>query len=373
MLILSFTCAACSRTKGGGDIRYLLPWRDANGIYRLQEVTLTTLISPYELKGGAAEIYNKSSLTDSGYGGSIARPHLTHSGDVYVPLDVESSIAISVYAQLEHIYFFEQRLGVTSQVSWPRKVGVELNMNGRGGTVHDNAHYFTRLDVMGLLPYTATGVPLSLNHGIVAHEHFHAHFQRQVIGRLHHVIESTISSLERLFYPTFNVTPTAPLTVSGNPTSETLNNFTLRAWNEGLADLFAAIYTGSPDIFGASLPARAAERALDVRSTDGEPMAHQVTNESQAYYQGTLLARLLYKLAISGVETPEQFASRILSHLGDIALAIDGDFATNTFPVATVVPILLKGFAASQEGCESLKLVLDDAVVKKGLNSCSNL
>src|ERR1700724_2029681 len=98
-ILLFLIVAGCTQTKPGGDTRFLLPWRANDGKYSLREVTIETLSSPYELRGEAAEVYFQNALTDSGYEGSIARPHVTKSGDVYIPQDSESALAIAVYAQ----------------------------------------------------------------------------------------------------------------------------------------------------------------------------------------------------------------------------------------------------------------------------------
>ncbi|MGZ3721952.1 MAG: hypothetical protein ACXVA9_03415, partial [Bdellovibrionales bacterium] len=176
-ILFSLILTGCSQTgKSGGDTKFLLPWRDVNGKYELEEVTIETLASPTELRGEAAEVYSQGTFSSDGFKDSIARPRVTKSGDVYIPQDAESAIAIAVYAQFDRLFKYEKQQGSRGQLSWPRKVSIELNMRGSETSIHNNAHYFTALDAIGLMPYTSSGVPVALNHGIVAHEHFHAHF-----------------------------------------------------------------------------------------------------------------------------------------------------------------------------------------------------
>src|ERR1700722_16664500 len=96
-ILLSLVLAGCSHSGGGGDTKFLLPWQDDNGQYGMREVTIATLASPTELRGEAAEIYFQNDFGAAGFKGSIAQPHVTKSGDVYVPLDSDSAMAIAVY------------------------------------------------------------------------------------------------------------------------------------------------------------------------------------------------------------------------------------------------------------------------------------
>src|SRR5262249_27237398 len=156
--------------------------------------------------------------------------------------------------------FFEQKLGVANQLSWPRRVGVEFRMSAPEGIAQNNAHYFTQLDVIGLLPYSLPGVPFALNHGIVSHEHFHAHFQHEV---MHALAQFAVSPLDSLFcFEALGVKPTRPRPDSDPHSVPSLNSVVLRAWNEGLADLFATVYTGRSDFFVASFPEENQDRDL---------------------------------------------------------------------------------------------------------------
>src|SRR5262249_18363873 len=75
--------------EGGGDHKFLLPWPNDRGGYDLQVITLSTLSSPYEMKGTAAQVYLQATFTSTRLHGTVAWPHLTRSGDVYVPMDAQ--------------------------------------------------------------------------------------------------------------------------------------------------------------------------------------------------------------------------------------------------------------------------------------------
>ena len=183
VVILLVLTNCTSKSSKCGD-KALLLWPDSGGTYVFQEVLLRTLGSLYRLKGTAAEIYYESGLDESGFTSAPAEPHLTNSGGVCVPEDVGSSLTVNAYAQFEHLYDFEIELGTDAQLTWPRRVGVEIHLEGEFMDIENNAHYYGQQDVITLVPYSLNDLPMSLNQGIVAHEHFHAHFQSQALSAM---------------------------------------------------------------------------------------------------------------------------------------------------------------------------------------------
>lgn len=370
--------SGCGR-KSASESTYLLPWADSNGQYSLQEVTISTLNSPYETRGEAAEIYVEPGFSDDGFSGHLARPRLTQSGHVFVPLDVKSSVALSVYAQFERLQQFEKILGTAQQIPWPRRVGVELKLSGGEGSEYNNAHYFTALDVIGLLPYTLEGVPFAVNHGIVAHEHFHAHFQHQVIGPLQILLgQPVISSLENLFFGAVS-----PPMNSGHEGAKPqfLNDVVMRGWNEGLADVFASLYMGRADFFASSLQKTSRARALDealvpiLAGADLEAAANSLGFDrrllvSMAYAQGTAIARVLYRAAQGGSEPPQIFLRRLMNRLRDIPAAVTNGYSDQVMDFDSVLPVLLKDFPLGVERCADLKQTVTKATLVRSFSAC---
>src|SRR5690606_9491676 len=102
-------------------------------------------------------------------------------------------------------------------------------------------------------------LPMALNGGILAHEHFHAYFFALLL-------EKVILILDQ--WPT----PTASSVHSGVKSGWWLPHFNstlnhnmgvLLAWNEGLADFWGYLYSGDPQFIGESLPHRLRARSLD--------------------------------------------------------------------------------------------------------------
>jgi len=342
----------------------LLPWKNADGTYSLREITLSTLKSTEEVRGLAAKVYVNPRFTSTGFEGKVARPRLTKSGDVYIPRDIESSLALVVYAQLEQLYFFEQSLGTLSQLRWPRQAGVEVKLDGPSTAAFNNAHYFPIPDVMGIVPFSlGKGVPMAVNQGIVAHEHFHAHFQSQVLKTME-------------VMPTLATSGMVVEKVRSRESSRSirsLNEVVLRGWNEGLADFFGATYMGQADFFSASLPAQRELRALDeapIRFMEGQALQDKAAEAPQAdtdellglaYWQGTALARLLYRIS----QAPDtKFSQRellalIMKRLQLLPAMINRDLNVKVMDFDQIVPVLLQGLTLSPTQCADIGSVMN--------------
>lgn len=388
-LLLSLFLIGCANsTNKCGDTVVLL-WPDAKGAYSFQEVLLSTLKSPYELKGSAAEVYYEPSFTDSGFEGEVARPRLTNSDGVCVPTDVGSSMSLTAYAIMERLQQFENILGTSSQLSWPRQMGVEFHITGDEIDVHNNAHYYGQQDVMGVVPYTQSNLPVTLNHGILAHEHFHAHFQSQVIAKIN-VSMPMIVAAEKLFYPAgvFGLKPTVEDLSADFRSPLGLNNYILRSLNEGLADFFGAIFTGRADFFSDSMPETRGYRSLDLPlaplADSGQfqdfanhiiPQPGQISRSmtSLAYEQGTFIARLFYKLSQSGVLSPNEFLAHVMQRLDQLPAAVTPEYSTSVLEPDSLVSVLLSGMPLNATACADLRKTVGKNAMTKGFAKCSGL
>lgn len=348
----------------------LLLWPNATDKASFQEISFSTLSSLDRLQGSAAEIYYANGLDNSSFQGSVAEPHLTNAGGVCVPQDVPSSLALNAYAQFERLEVFENELGTKDQITWPRKVGVEILLKGRPFDVQNNAHYYGQQDVITLVPYTISSeLPVSLNQGIVAHEHFHAHFQAQVVRYLNRNLGVSVEDLER----------------SDSSSPEGLNNFVLRGWNEGLADFFAVTYTGSPNFFAASVKAPGRDVRLDIArfltGDDFQAMAKNLTSSStekqflnltaNAYGQGALLARLMWRLSRQSDGSPKAFLSRVMKRLPQLAVALALDYKTRVKSFSDVLPLLLKDETLSTQSCNQLRVAGGNEMVSQEFTQCA--
>jgi hypothetical protein len=280
-------------------------------------------------------------------------------------MDAPSSLAIAVYANYERLYLFEQKIGTAKQISWPRRAGVDIRMTGLANK--NNAHYYGEIDSTAFLPYEMSGqfdrIPLSVNTGVIAHEHFHAHFQSVVTGPLGRKGDYQ----------------------SAHPNlgdAGIVNDFTMRGWNEGLADFFASVFTGSADFFSSSLPAISLARRLDGplrEMPDSSQFASSlIANQNNgpalmdfSYQEGTVLARLLYRIAYSGLESPEAFLGQIMARLPNVPNALSFDYNAVALEPDAIVPILLDGLKLNEESCRAVAVTVSAETLQKDFSECS--
>ena len=368
ILFFTVACAQTQRPCGG---KVLVVWPSAQGVYQPSVVTVSTLPDTRRLSGPAAKVYYESKPADGGYSGPVAEPHLTTSGDVCVPTDAGSAVAMSAYAQFERLLAFDQSLGVADQLTWPRQVGVETRLSGNPTDVRNNAHYMGEKDLVILVPSTGEGVPLAMNLGVVAHEHFHAHFQSQVLRLLN--VQSTTNLIVDLL-------PRALTDIFVDNTStdhvrRQTNDYVLRGWNEGLADLYAAVYLDQPDFLSASfggagmVRGRALNGELLVMGTDQiETKVRALTVSTGAaadsarqelsglaYAQGSALARALWKVVHDDpASSAKDNLAKIMKSLKRLGTELNQRVNATELGADVVLPILLHEVNLSVEMCEQL-------------------
>lgn len=263
-LMLAFLGIGCdSGNESSGKIRFLLPWSEEASTYNLQEVAISTLPDPYRLKGKAAEVYVNSYVSRHGFVGDVAKPNLSKvKNGLYIPADPASWLAISVYAHFERLYLMDRRLGIEDNLRWPRQVGVEIATN-----VADKASYYPGADVVVVGRRSKNGkklkkgpVPVSMNGGILAHEHFHAHFYKLVKKPL---MDSIPSTGQRHSTESDSQSSFTDACDRYFGSSILRYNFELvEAWNEGLADFWGYVYSGNSYFIGETLTHRRQVRSL---------------------------------------------------------------------------------------------------------------
>lgn len=255
ILTLALFLSACGKK---GPDHVLLPGLDSEGQATLREVKVETLPNPRVVYGPAAVVYENPLLLSTGFDGKAVEPRLTQTDEAWIPMDVKSSSALAIYYGYELIKKFESRVIPDFSVSWPRKVAFDLQFTS--GDFINNAFYMGDSDVTVILPYKSNGLPIAFNSGILAHEHFHAHFH-QMIGKTmmagmesyfatpqsHLHGERAQPNCDLQSFPEDKAKPDDPDFV------RVVNFYIIRGWNEGLADLYATLVTGMTNFFDSSL------------------------------------------------------------------------------------------------------------------------
>jgi hypothetical protein len=238
LVLVTLALLSCTRNDQAGQT-FLLPWGGSQNGYSLQKVRVRTLSTPYEATGPAADIYLGNDVSSRGFIGDKARPRVSSSKGVQIPRDVESSMSLVIYAHMERLKSFDSDLGMAKNLSWPRQVGLQIEFVDSSGAVEtNNAIYLHELDSVAFFPTKLNALPMAINGAVLAHEHFHAHFNAFELRQVQ----------------------------TGSEFEDFNESVILRGWNEGLADFYAYAYTGEDDFIALSIPGDET-RKLSVRPT----------------------------------------------------------------------------------------------------------
>ncbi|MES2962824.1 MAG: hypothetical protein V4760_02965, partial [Bdellovibrionota bacterium] len=164
---------------------YRLPFPGEDGTYALRDVELSTYREPEKFRGDVAQVFVEPHESNGQLAGEEPVGRYLKGGDgVLVPADFASLQATTVYAHMERLHTLDEKLGIANAIRWPLKIGVQTNVVDQGRGVNNNAVYDGRLDALLIVPYTGAGIPIAMNAGVLAHEHFHTIFQSFVLSKV---------------------------------------------------------------------------------------------------------------------------------------------------------------------------------------------
>lgn len=315
------------------------------------------------LKGDVVEFYLSPGEKNSQIAGksAIAR-FVKDSEGVHIPVNSLSLQMVSLYYHMQSLRKLEIESFGKAYVSWPRQIGLRVNTNN-SETRFNNAFYNSQLDVIFFVPYVSDQLPLPLNGGVIAHEHFHSYFYRG--------IQKKLSSKK----------------------TEPLDDYILKSLNEGLADIWGWIYTNQPDFISLSLPEIGQFRKLDttflgmpqqiksllelesdLKLSESECEKHKSCNSSEqiiialSYVNGTVLARTLKNFLTEQNLSQKEMAQKIFK-LIEITEQLT---VKNSLSFETVILEWSKLFEPlSSESCEILKSSIKTKEIQDQL--CRNL
>ncbi|MCB0347740.1 MAG: hypothetical protein KDD37_02850 [Bdellovibrionales bacterium] len=366
-LVPLFLVIACSKRIEDEHTRVLIPWPNESGKYSLQVVNIETLNDMREMKGSAAELYVQAGLNKDSIKGVKPNAQFSKSSKGYwVPKDTITQEMASIYAHMERLKALDQEIGIDILLSWPRQIGVEtIATDSRNNKrIYENAMYISEQDVMLFFPYRRNQLPISLNAGIIAHEHFHSIFQRIVLDPL-----SARYNIEEMNRESISLKPRTDAEIEKKET--VLNNmFILRGLNEGLADVWGSIYTGEADFISPSLrtlqrntsPLNTSEYSLQAYVPIIRASQSMQTLENAAYALGTQYARSMRKamgeekLASSTKMGQAIFVVERMTRLRD--LLIDG--FDNKVPAEVLLQAIYKKDELNAENCKWINPLLED-------------
>jgi hypothetical protein len=259
------------REEESGPKKVLLPWPNSSGQYSLQVVQIRTLSNLSHMEGefGKVRVNQPKDEVPPEF------QYLKRADGVLVPLDSTSTQMAASYAHIEKLGELENEIGLQGLLPRPRFLTVEANvLEDNGERKRDNASYFGDRDFIAFVPVSKGNKTLttSLNAGIIAHEHFHALFNYLVMKKM-----NLSSEKLRIVTDHFDAAPNSMFGLQpGNGATpnrdywkdeENIKLFNegilLSAFNEGLADFWAWVYTGDPNFLQPSLP------YISTRTVDG--------------------------------------------------------------------------------------------------------
>ncbi len=273
-------CAPVSDDESTENQVYRLPWPAGSGKYELQDIQLQTFTEPEKLRGEVAQIIVDPRVLGGQLVGEepIGRWTKTSANGVIrrVPSDFVTLQAAVLYAHHEKLNHIDRELGLLPYLKGPSKIGLLSRLSDGFSTqlITNNAIFDGRLDVLFVVPFTGPELPISMNAGIIAHEHFHRLFQGIVLRRLQALplslgqagdgeTDSLSCHGARAFVAPAVVeteteeSPTAAL--PAEPIGDQLvpmkiwNQTVLRGLNEGLADFWGWSYAQDDFFVGRSL------------------------------------------------------------------------------------------------------------------------
>lgn len=279
---------------GSGPATVVAYMPQENGQYSLQKFELIGISDIKEVVGRFAKFFVSPKISkidgkEKMEGQSPRAQFIRNSAGDYVASDSLTIELFSIYAHLQNLAALDEELGAKGVNSWPRDVGVAVRVEG--GVMVNNAQYYGPADVMYFVRYTKSNLPIQVNAGVIAHEHFHSLFYKLVPApessrtSVHNLIEEH-EAPKKLEIPELpdsgidlRILP-APMASGRNAqTEDEMRAVYFGALNEGFADFWGWMYTGDPDFIALSLPEVKEARTL----TSGGLAAYELLSLDRVY------------------------------------------------------------------------------------------
>lgn len=250
-----------------GEVRVLLPLSTPEagseaGSYSFQVVPLLQISALDQVRGAFARFFLSPSSKDGQLTGDFPSAEFLKNKDgVFVPKNELSQQMASIYYHMQNMHQLDQTIGAGGVNAWPRDIGLRVRLKTSESSEEfeeNNALYDGPLDAIVIVPYSSGEIPLSVNAGVLAHEHFHSLFYKLVTKKL----------LQAKY-----LNSNKDLTLhSASTESEALtaNLVILKGLNEGLADYWGWMYTQDNDFIQHSLSKLSQRRSLSISALENE-------------------------------------------------------------------------------------------------------
>lgn len=302
-----------------GTIRVKIPLFDATvGSYSMQTVEITTLKNIETLNGEAADLLLFPNVKNGTIQGQNPRAVLKRSSQgEYLASDQMTLKLMTLYYHFEKLMDLDTALEIKNLNTWPRKVAVDAKGVLASGEIEINqAKYISKFDAFAFYPYRDQATPLTINAGVLGHEHFHSFFDKLVLERNQDLVDKSL------------IANNSARGLDKTRADKSLV-WTLRAINEGLADVWGWIYSGQTNFVAESLPEFGISRKLTNELTPF-PNAERINgifntcgNQEyclyQAYDLGSLYARFFVQFMQSENLSQVEKAKRVIEIVNEIS------------------------------------------------------
>lgn len=385
------SCTQPLSQNASGDIKIEIPLQTKTGVYELQEVQLQDIHSLRSMRGDYAEFFVSPQIISGSIEGSTFEGRFAKMGDRWVARDVISMTAATIYFHLQQLRKMDLNLGLGQLRAQKQQVALSALILEGSERVYNNAMYEAQSQALLFVPFTGDELPISVNSGILAHEHFHSLFDPLVFQRLKQVgfiaryqsatahpaqSEQMLSSIFGLALPSdadlflHQQKPQTP-EQEENQLRSAAHALWLKSINEGLADVWGWAYTGDPDFIALSLPSQKDFRTLSAFSTVELPnkgtlrfWAQRISDSKnptellneRGYIMGTQWARFFKRYAeLLDANKPQKIQPLILNLLQtmtDRLVELDSKDIFN--PLNFVMDFSQAQTEQSKEACEWL-------------------
>jgi hypothetical protein len=254
MLVLFSACSNPVESEKKCPCNIKIPQLQEDGSYKIEVVQFKTLEDVRKIKSSKIQItMNPRFFTDGSVEDmSPEAQYVINSDNVIVPTRTETAVMFSIYKIMEDLYLFDKKIGADNILSYPLRASLQTKVNRRKGSMN-NASYIPLFDRISVLKYEGDKIPVGLNPGVLAHEHFHALFNAIVKP-----ISSTIkvdgykSKRDNLLDVTAREYTFVTKHHNDIDPRVGYNYLVLRALDEGLADFWANLQTGQINPYLAS-------------------------------------------------------------------------------------------------------------------------
>lgn len=265
---------------GVGSATVLAYMPQDQGEYSLQKFELIGISDIRKVAGRFVNFFispkiSKQDGKEKMVGLSPRAQFIRNAAGEYIASDNLTIEMFSIYAHMQKLAALDEELGAAGVNKWPRDIGVAVRDDA--GMVN-NAQYYGPADVMYFVRYTKSELPIQVNAGVLAHEHFHSLFYKLVPGpkaALQSAHNRVTDKTETAPKPTildgrtldsgvkFKIELAPAESERDMETDREMREVYYGALNEGFADFWGWMYTGDPDFIALSLPEQKEVRTLN--------------------------------------------------------------------------------------------------------------